>query len=87
MKTKYSFEFMELDDGMVAVPVGENSHLFNGVLKVNDTAVEILKLLEHDTSEEQIAADILKDYAGDPEQIHTYLHEFLEKLKAEDILE
>lgn len=87
MKAKYCFEFMELDDSLVAVPVGGDSHLFNGVLKVNDTAVAILKLLEQDTNEKQIVKDILKDYEGDPEQIHQYIHEFLNELKSEGIVE
>ena len=54
MKAKYTFEIMELDDGMVAVPVGNDSEQFHGVLKVNETAVFILKLLEHETTEDDI---------------------------------
>ena len=86
MKAKYSFEIMELDDDLVAVPVGGDSHQFNGVLKVNETAAAILKLLEQETSEEQIVNDLLKDYDGDPEEIRGYVSEFLEKLKTEGVV-
>lgn len=86
MKAKYSFEIMELDDDLVAVPVGGDSHQFNGVLKVNETAAAILKLLEQETSEEQIVNDLLKDYDGDPAEIRGYVSEFLEKLKTEGVV-
>ena len=86
MKSNYSFEIMNLDDGLVAVPVGGDSHKFNGVLKVNETAAAILKLLENETSEEQIVADLLKEYSGDPEAIRGYVHEYIETLKAEGVV-
>ena len=44
---------MNLDDGLVAVPVGEGAQQFQGVLKVNETAMAILKMLENDITEEE----------------------------------
>ena len=87
MKTKFILEVMELDDGMVAVPVGDGASQFHGVLKVNETAVSILKLLEKDTSEEEIVDALLKEYDGDKGQMAKYVHEFVEKLIAEGIVE
>ena len=87
MKTKYSFEVMDLDDGLVAVPVGDGAEKFRGVLKVNETAVAILKLLEKETTENAIVDTLLKEYSGDKEQIAGYVHEYIEKLKAEGIVE
>ena len=87
MKAKYSFEVMDLDDGKVAVPVGAGAEHFHGVLKVNDTAMAILKLLEQETTEEMIVDAILREYEGEKEQIAGYVHEFVEKLTAEGIVE
>ena len=87
MKAKYSFEMMELDDGLVAVPVGDGANQFRGVLKVNDTAAAILKLLEQDTTEEAIVEAVLKEYAGDKDEIAGYVHEYIENLTAEGIVE
>ena len=87
MKAKYSFEIMDLDDGLVAVPVGGESCQFNGVLKVNETAAAILKMLEQETSEEQIVNDLLKEYTGDPEEIRGYVREYIETLKTEGVVE
>ena len=87
MKTKFSFEIMDLDDGLVAVPVGDSASQFHGVLKVNETAVAILKLLEKDTTEEAIVDTLLQEYSEDKEQIAGYVHEFVEKLIKEGIVE
>ena len=87
MKTKFSLEVMELDDGMVAVPVGDGASQFHGVLKVNETAVSILKLLEKETTEEAIVDELLKEYAGEKEQMAGYVHEFVQKLIDEGIVE
>lgn len=86
MKTKFSFEVMDLDDGLVAVPVGEGASQFHGVLKVNETAVAILKLLEKDTTEEAIINGLMKEYTGEKEQMTVYVHEFVQKLISEGIV-
>lgn len=87
MKTKYIFEVMELDDDLVAVPVGSMSEDFRGVLKLNETAASILKLLEEDTTEEKIVNALLKEYSGEREQIAFYVHEYIMKLTEEGIIE
>ena len=87
MKVKYKFEVMDLDDGLVAVPVGPGAEQFRGVIKVNETAISIFKLLEQETTEESIVESLLKEYTGEKTEITLYVHEFLEKIKAEGILE
>ncbi len=86
MKALFSFEVMELDDSMVAVPVGEGAHKFHGVLKVNETAAYILKLLSSDTTEEKIVDTLMEQYTGDRAEIEQYTHKFIEKLKTEGIV-
>ena len=87
LKTKYVFEIMDLEDGLVAVPVGDAAERFSGVLKVNDTAAAILKLLERDTTENRIVDMILREYEGDKMQIAEFVHEFVEQLRVEGIME
>lgn len=86
MKAKYSFEFMNLDDGLVAVPVGNNNGEFHGVLKLNETAAFILKLLDNETSETEIVDALLKEYNGDKDEISKYVHQYIEKLISEGIV-
>lgn len=87
MKAKYSFEIMELDDGLVAVPVGDGAEQFRGVLKVNESAVAILKLLEKETTEEAIVDALMKEYDGEKEAIANFVNEFVETLKTEGVVE
>lgn len=87
MKTKYSFELMELDGGIVAVPVGKGAEKFRGVLKVNETAAEILKLLEKDTNESIIVDKLQKDYSGNRDEIAGFVHDYVQKLIEEGIVE
>ncbi len=87
MKTKYFFEIMDLDDAKVAVPVGNGAEQFHGVLKVNETAVAILKLLVEDTTEEAIVDALMKEYTGEKAEITGYVHEYIGKLITEGIVE
>ena len=87
MKTKYNFEIVELDDGKVAIPVGKDAEKFSAVIKVNDTAVDILKSMEQDTTEEKLVEALLEKYTGDRVQIAEYVHEFIEKLNTEGLVQ
>ena len=86
MKAKYMFEIMELDDGMVAVPVGNDSEQFHGVLKVNETAATILKLLENEITQEEIVEALLKEYEGSKDEITESVREYIELLTAENVI-
>lgn len=86
MKSKYTFEKMELDGDIVAVPVGENSDEFHAVLNLNETAMRILELLHEDTTEEKIVAQLQKEYDGDKEEIKTLVHSFIIELSREGLL-
>ena len=87
MKNKYIFEKMELDGEIVAVPVGENASEFHAVLNVNDVAMRILELLQEETTEEKIVAQLASEYEDDGNDIAVSVHEFIEQLKQEGIIE
>ena len=87
MKAKYTFEIMDLDNGQVAVPVGNNAEQFHGVLKINETAGDILDLLGQDITEAEIVEKLLQKYEGEKLELAGHVHEFIEKLIAEGIVE
>ena len=62
MRMKYMLEKMEMDDQIIAVPVGENSEEFHGIIRLNETAAKIIDLLQHDVSEEDIVSALVKEY-------------------------
>ncbi|MDO4466490.1 MAG: PqqD family protein [Bacillota bacterium] len=81
MKLKHTFEIMELDDECVAVPILESANEIHGVIKLNDTGVEIFTALEDETSEEEIVSKLAEKYnETSKEEIASFVHEFLEGL-------
>lgn len=62
MHLKYTFQTMELDDRIVAVPVGTNSAEFQGVVKLNETAARIFELLKDEITTEVIVKKLAKEY-------------------------
>lgn len=69
MHLKYNFETMELDDRIIAVPVGEGTSSFKGIIKMNETGAAIFELLKTDTTEEAIVKEMEKEYEGDTYQL------------------
>ena len=87
MKSKYIFERMELDGEIVAVPVGENASDLHAVLNVNEEAMRILELLQHDTSEQEIVEILSTEYASSKDDIRPLVHEYLAQLRQEGFIE
>ena len=87
MKSKYCFERMELDGEIVAVPVGDNATDFHAVLNLNEEAMRILELLKEDTTEQEIVANLMLEYEGTADQIAPLVHEYIEQLRKEGLLE
>lgn len=85
MKLKYIFERMELDDQIVAVPVGEGSQEFHGVIKLNNSGYEIFELLKNDTTEADIIEVLHKRYGNLPE-IEGFVNDMITYLKNEGVL-
>lgn len=79
---KYSFEVVELDDTLVAIPVGNHSGDFHGIIKLNETAAFIFNLLNEEITEEQLIRALSKEYGVSLEtlkkDVHSYLKEFNE---------
>ena len=87
MKSKYTFEKMELDDEIVAVPVGDSAAELHAVLNVNEEAMRILELLREETTVENIVVQLLKEYDGDKEEITALVNAYIEQLRHEGLLE
>lgn len=86
MKAKYTFEIMEIDDQMMAVPVGEEADELHGILKLNESAAAILELLKEETSEEEIVQKLLEKYESSEEELKSYVHDYLTELEEAGIL-
>lgn len=87
MKLKYTFEKMELDGEVIAVPVGESAAELHAVLNVNEEAMRILELLQEETTEEDIVDQLMEEYEGEKEEIAPLVHAYIELLRREELLE
>ncbi len=85
MKLKCNFDFVELDGQFMAIP--EDKDAFPNMLRLNETAAEILKLLENETTEAQVVEEILKSYKGEKEEIENYVHSYIESLNEMGVIE
>lgn len=85
MKLKYSFETMELDDCIVAVPVDVTCS-FQGVIRLNESAAEIFELLKDDTSETDIVNKLASRYSSSTEDLHEYVQDIIQRLSESGFL-
>lgn len=83
MHLKYTFDFMELNEWIIAIPVGDNANEFHGVIKLNETSAFIFKLLSKDITEEKIVDTLENEYDAPRtliiEDVRKYIAEFEER--------
>ena len=88
MKLKYKFIINDVADQKVAVAVGEGLTKFNGFIKMNDVGAAIFSKLADDITMEDLISKMAAEYPDEPaETVDRCVKEFVEKLKASDIVE
>ena len=87
MKLRYELSVMEMDGEYMAVPVGDDAELFNGMLRMNDVSAEILDLLKEETTPEAVHRILRERYPdSDDREIGEQLAPFLNQLIREGLL-
>ena len=84
MKIKEGFILREVAGDTIAMPGGEME--LNAMITLNETGAFLWKLLETETTEEELATAIVKQYGVDNETAKTAVHNFVEKLKEHEFL-
>ena len=88
MKIKGDFVLREVMGQSVAVPVGETSKNFHGMIKLNASGAEIWKDMEKGLTKEQIAQKIVDQYdASEMDEALLKVETFLTKLQDAGIVE
>lgn len=87
MKVKKDFVLRNVAGSFIVVPTGAACIDFNGMITLNETGAFIWKCLENDTSVEQIAEDIIKEYDITKEDAMAAVEVFVKKLEVEGCLE
>ena len=86
MKLKKEFILREIAGEYILVPTGETTLNFNGLIKVNELGAFIWNNIEKVNSEEDILKLILDEYEVEENIAREDLNEFLNKLKAAEII-
>ena len=84
MKIKEGFLLREVAGDTIAMPGSEMN--INAMITLNETGAFLWKLLETETTEEELAAAIVGQYSVDEETAKTAVHNFVEKLKENEFL-
>lgn len=87
MKLKYLLEATELDDELICVPVGPGAEEVQGVLKLNASGYEIVKLLENDTTPDAIVDALAAKYQTDRATLENYVAKFVNALRESGMME
>lgn len=84
MKIKEGFILREVAGDTIAMPGAEME--LNAMITLNETGAFLWKLLETETTEEELTAAIVKQYGVDTETAATAVKNFVEKLKENEFL-
>ena len=88
MKIKYGFIVKELAGQYVVVALGQASKIFNGIIKLNDSAKFIWDKLAVGAEKEDVVNALLEEYEGvDRETAERDFDNFVNELKGANILE
>lgn len=87
MKIKNGFVVREIAGECVVVALGEVSKIFNGIIKLNDTAKIIWNMLSEGSDRESVIEAILQSYEVERETVERDVDCFIETLKGANILE
>lgn len=88
MKLKEDYVTYEASkEEIIAVATGETADLFNGLLRANRIAGEIMGYLREDITEDEIVSRLLERYDADENTIRSDVSEILEVLRSVDAIE
>ena len=88
MKLKYKFVIRKVGGKPVAVAVGKDNELFNGMIKLNESGEFIFGMLNNgNVSAEDIVSALAEEYAIDLEVSRNTVTEFINYLEQNGLME
>lgn len=86
MKLKYKMGVQHILDFWAAVPVGEDAKRYSGVMSLNETAKDMIEMLNDEITEDEMVSRLLAEYDVTEEELRPHVRELLDKLRAENLL-
>ena len=86
MRLKYTFEMMELDDQLIAIPISDNTEEFKAVIKLNETAAFLFDLLKNEMTEMDIVNAVCREYNVSYERASIDVHRIIDEFQKRGLL-
>lgn len=86
MKIKDGFMLRKVGGQYVAVALGEASHSFNGIIRLNETGRLLWEELSAEKTEQQLCEALLAEYDVTPQQAQADVAAFVQTLKKAALL-
>jgi len=87
MKLIYDLQIMNVDDEMVAIPVGDNAKDAHMIIKLNETSKQIIDLIKESNSPDEVLQKLCLLYPEESKNdIGNQLCDFLNQLIKEGLL-
>lgn len=87
MRLKKGFVLHNIEDEYMAVATGEAAKSFNGLIRNNETADFIYRMLQSDTTEEEIIHEMCRRYDAPEEVIASDVRELIKKIREAGFLD
>ncbi len=86
MKLKDGFILRTVADTHIVVAVGKNSENFNKMIKLNDSAAFLWRILSNDKTADELASELVAEYGISKDVALSDAENFVGVLKAADLL-
>ena len=87
MKIKDGFILRKIAGEDIVVPIGNNIADFNGVIRLNESARFLWKILQEETGTEEMINSLVKEYEIDETLAKNDVEEFLDILEEHKVIE
>lgn len=87
MKIKNGFMLREIAGQWVVVPIGTRVVEFNGIMTLSESGALLWKMLQKNTTEEEMANAILSEYDISKEIASADIKEFIQMVTEKNLLE
>ena len=80
------FHVRQILDEVIAVPSGEASKVFSGIVSLNEIGRFLFEALQSEQTLDSLVSTVLEEYDIDPETARSDVTEFLEHLRSAGLL-
>ena len=86
MQLRYTFRFQQIGETWLGAAVGENAHLFNGVLQLNEVGHFIVSRLSEPQTLDSLVEALIHEYEVDTPTARLAVSQVINYLQNEGVL-